>query len=280
MILPDIQRPLIMGIVNITPDSFSDGGIYLERDSAVNHALEMVSVGADILDIGGESTRPGSDHVSADLQSKRVLPVIEELFKSLPGHYPVSIDTTLAEVAERAIRVGASIINDVSAGEDDADMFPLAAATGVQIILMHKQGTPANMQHNPSYKNVVEEVRDYLLLRASEAQRAGVKQHNILIDPGIGFGKTLEHNLEIMNNLKGFVDTGYPVLLGASRKNFLKKLSHAEDPRDLAGATCATTAMGVIAGVRILRVHDVQQNRQALEVAWALKESSTFNVQR
>lgn len=273
MILPDSRRPLIMGIVNITPDSFSDGGIYLERDSAVNHALGMVGNGAQILDIGGESTRPGSGRVSLNQQNERVLPVIEELLKSLPEGYPISIDTTLAEVAERAIQAGASIINDISAGEDDADMFPLAAATGVDIILMHKQGSPAIMQNNPSYKNVVEEVRNYLLERVAVARKAGVKQENINIDPGIGFGKTQEHNLSIMQNLKRFVDTGYPVLLGASRKSFLKQLVQAEDSRDLAGATCATTVMGVMAGVRILRVHDVKENRQAMEVAYALSVS-------
>lgn len=270
MILPHIRRPLIMGILNITPDSFSDGGAFLERDRAVSHATEMIEAGVDILDIGGESTRPGSERVDANRQIDRVLPVIEELFKSLPRGYPVSIDTTLAAVAERAILAGASIINDISAGEDDAAMFPLAAQTGVEIILMHKQGAPATMQEHPCYDNVVEEVREYLLVRAAAAQQAGVLQQKIIIDPGIGFGKTLEQNLQIMENLKYYVDTGYPVLLGASRKSFLKKLSHVENSRGLVGATCATTVMGLMAGVRILRVHDVKQNRQALDVAYAL----------
>lgn len=278
MMLPHIRRPLIMGILNITPDSFSDGGNYLERDTAVKHALEMVDEGADILDIGGESTRPGSQRVGADQQIERVVPVIKQLAGTLPQDFPISIDSTLAAVADQAIRAGASIINDISAGEDDAAMLPLAAATGVHIILMHKQGTPATMQAHPSYDNVVEQVREYLLARAAAARQAGIHEENIIIDPGIGFGKAFEHNMEIMENLTRFIDTGYQVLLGTSRKSFLKKLSNIEDNLGLVGATCATTVLGVMAGVRILRVHDVRQNRQAVEVAWALRERLTFNV--
>jgi dihydropteroate synthase len=278
MMLPHIRRPLIMGILNITPDSFSDGGNYLERDTAVKHALEMVDEGADILDIGGESTRPGSQRVGADQQIERVVPVIKQLAGTLPQDFPISIDSTLAAVADQAIRAGASIINDISAGEDDAAMLPLAAATGVHIILMHKQGTPATMQAHPSYDNVVEQVREYLLARAAAARQAGIHEGNIIIDPGIGFGKAFEHNMEIMENLTRFIDTGYQVLLGTSRKSFLKKLSNIEDNLGLVGATCATTVLGVMAGVRILRVHDVRQNRQAVEVAWALRERLTFNV--
>ena len=278
MMLPHIRRPLIMGILNITPDSFSDGGNYLERDTAVKHALEMVDEGADILDIGGESTRPGSQRVGADRQIERVVPVIEQLAGTLPQDFPISIDSTLAAVADQAIRAGASIINDISAGEDDTAMLPLAAATGVHIILMHKQGTPATMQAHPSYDNVVEQVREYLLARAAAARQAGIHEGNIIIDPGIGFGKAFEHNMEIMENLTRFIDTGYQVLLGTSRKSFLKKLSNIEDNLGLVGATCATTVLGVMAGVRILRVHDVRQNRQAVEVAWALSERLTFNV--
>lgn len=273
MILPRILRPLIMGIVNITPDSFSDGGAFLDRDRAVAHALELVQQGADILDLGGESTRPGAEPVAAEVQIERVLPVLEQLVQSLPEGFPLSIDTTLGPVAEAAIHAGASIINDISAGEEDAHMFSLAAAAGVDLILMHKQGTPATMQENPVYEDVVEEVRDYLLERAAAALSAGVKQENIVIDPGIGFGKTLEHNLLIMENLGRYVETDYPVLLGASRKSFLKRLCQRGEPGALAGATCATTVLGVQAGVRILRVHDVRENRQALDVAWALKES-------
>lgn len=273
MILPHIRRPLIMGILNITPDSFSDGGEFLEQDKAVAHALKLVADGADILDLGGESTRPGAERISADDQIERVLPVIKQLVQSLPEGYPLSIDTTLASVAEAAIQAGASIINDISAGEEDEEMFPLAASAGVDIILMHKQGTPATMQDNPVYGNVVEDIRDYLLERANMARHAGVNQENIVIDPGIGFGKTREHNIRLMEKLDRFVDTSYSVLLGASRKRFLKNLSNIEDSRDLVGATCATTVLGVTAGVRILRVHDVKENRQAMEVAWALNVS-------
>ena len=263
-----------MGILNITPDSFSDGGEFLDREKAVAHALKLVDDGAEILDLGGESTRPGAERIGADQQIERVLPVIELLVQSLPEGFPLSIDTTLAAVADRAIHAGVSIINDISAGEDDKDMLPLAAATGVDIILMHKRGTPATMQDNPVYGNVVEDIRKYLLKRADVARNAGVRQENIVIDPGIGFGKTLEHNVRLMENLNRFVDTGYSVLLGTSRKRFLKNLCQVEDAVDLTGATCATTVLGVMAGMRILRVHDVKQNRQALEVAWALKERS------
>ena len=278
MILPHTRRPLIMGILNITPDSFSDGGEFFDPDKAVAHALKLVDDGADILDLGGESTRPGSERVGADEQIERVLPVIEQLVRHLPEGFPLSIDTTLAAVGDRAIRAGASIVNDISAGEDDEDMLTMVAAAGVDIILMHKQGSPATMQENPEYENVVEDIRHYLLERVAAARRTGVKQENIVIDPGIGFGKTLEHNLRLMENLNRFVDTGYPALLGASRKSFLKNLGQVQDSRDLAGATCATTVIGIQAGVRIFRVHDVKENRQALEVAWALKEGLTFNV--
>ena len=262
-----------MGILNITPDSFSDGGKFLDQGSAVKQALQMVEDGADIIDIGGESTRPGSERVSASQQVDRIIPVMRELVRVLPDGFPLSIDTTRAAVAEEAIMVGASIINDISAGEDDLGMFPLAARTNTEIILMHKRGTPATMQDNPVYGDVVTEVCSYLLDRAAAAVDAGVDKHNITVDPGMGFGKTLEHNLQLLTSLDSLVATGYPVLLGASRKNFLKKLSLSDDSRELAGATCATTVLGVSAGARILRVHDVKQNRQALDVTWAFRVS-------
>ena len=273
MILSHIRRPLVMGILNITPDSFSDGGKFIEPDRAIQHAKRMVDEGADIIDIGGESTRPGSERVNAGEQINRVIPVIEELARILPAGFPISIDTTSARVARCAIDAGASIINDISGGEDDAAIIDLAAAAGVHIILMHKLGAPATMQENPVYEDVVEEVKTYLLNRAAVAEDTGVEKRKIIIDPGIGFGKTYEHNLQLMERLDRFTTTEYPVLLGTSRKTFLKKICQVDDTRGLIGATCATTVLGVMAGVRIVRVHDVRQNREALEVAWALRSA-------
>lgn len=260
-----------MGILNLTPDSFSDGGSHTDRGSAVHYALRMVREGADIIDVGGESTRPGSKPVAAAQQIRRVESVIAALRKTLPGEIPISIDTTRSEVAEAAINAGAAILNDVRAGRDDKEMFRLAARKNLPVILMHMQGTPSNMQENPSYTEVVGEVRSFLLERADLARHAGVAEDSIVIDPGIGFGKTREHNRQLMANLRTFVDTGYPVLLGASRKRFLSAINQEEEPRNLVGATCATTVLGVQAGVRIFRVHDVMANRQAADVAYYVR---------
>ena len=264
------DRPIIMGILNVTPDSFSDGGSHTDRGRAVRFALQMVSEGADIIDIGGESTRPGSQRVSATEQIRRVVGVIKSLRQTLPDYFPISIDTTLGEVANEAVEAGASILNDVRAGLDDADMFTLSAAKNLPIVIMHMQGTPGIMQDNPSYENVVEEIKSFLLSRAEAARSAGVNKRNIIIDPGIGFGKTQEHNLQLISNLKAFVDTGYPVLLGTSRKRFMGSICNEKEPKELVGSTCATTTIGVQAGVSIFRVHDVKPNRQAADVTRAL----------
>jgi len=267
------HAPLIMGILNITPDSFSDGGSYSEPDAAIQQAIRMVNEGADIIDIGGESTRPGAERIAAATQLERVLPVISKLREILPPAIAISIDTTLADVAAAAIEQGATIINDVSAGRDDERMFSLAAANDVTLILMHMQGTPGTMQDNPVYSDVVEEVYNFLLERADLARSAGVSRDNIIIDPGIGFGKAFEHNLAIIRHLHRFVDSGFPVLLGASRKRFLKTICANEHFTDLAGATSAITTIGVAAGVGVFRVHDVMQNRQAADVAWQIKQT-------
>jgi len=269
------SHPIIMGILNVTPDSFSDGGQYQNADTAVNHALQMVEEGADIIDVGGESTRPGSEHVNASEQKNRVLPVIQALKKKIPEKVLISIDTTLADVASAALDAGASIINDVSAGRDDPGMFKLAAQKQCPCILMHMQGTPETMQVNPVYDDVVEEIRSFLLERSEIAINAGIKKENIILDPGIGFGKTTEHNLELMANLHRFVDTGFPVLLGASRKRFMGALCAGTAAERLIGATCATTTLGVAAGVKLFRVHDVRENRQAADVAWTILNSTS-----
>ena len=261
------DRPLMMGILNLTPDSFSDGGSHTERGTAVQFALQMVREGADIIDVGGESTRPGSERISSKEQIRRVADIIAALRKTLPVEVLISIDTTLSEVANIAVEAGATILNDVRAGRDDNAMFKLAAEKGLPIILMHMQGTPQTMQNNPHYENPVDDIKDFLLERADAAQQAGIAEYNIVIDPGIGFGKTKEHNLQLMKNLDAFVATGYPVLLGTSRKRFLGAVSKEKNPKQLVGATCASTVIGVQAGVQIFRVHDVMPNRQAAAVA-------------
>jgi dihydropteroate synthase len=265
------DRPLIMGILNVTPDSFSDGGRYERLEGAVSHALRMVEEGADIIDVGGESTRPGAQRVAATEQILRVTEIIRAVRAALPPQVLISIDTTLAPVAEMALTAGAAIVNDVAAGGEDPDMFSLVAKHDVPLILMHMQGTPETMQQNPTYTNVVAEVRDFLLERAMLAQDMGVKREQICFDPGIGFGKTKEHNMALIAHLHVFADTGYPVLLGTSRKRFMGSICAETDSVMLVGATCATTTLGVMAGVKIFRVHDVRPNRQAMEVAWAIK---------
>ncbi len=265
-------RPLLMGVLNVTPDSFSDGGLHQDLAAAVARAHEMVELGADLIDIGGESTRPGADRVSQEEQLERVLPVIRQLQRELPAEVPVSIDTTSTVVANAALEQGAALVNDISAGRDDPGMFRLVAEAGVPYIIMHMQGVPRTMQDNPHYTDVVEEIRSFLQERAAAARDEGVMPENLVIDPGIGFGKSKRDNLDIIMNLERFTETGYKVMLGASRKRFMGSICDITSYRELVGATCATTTIGVFAGVSILRVHDIKENRQALDVAWALLE--------
>ncbi len=271
MSLLNYSSPLIMGILNLTPDSFSDGGRFT-HDSAVARGLEMVAQGADIIDIGGESTRPGSMRVSADEQNRRVLDVIEALRSRLPAGFPISIDTTLSDVAGRAIERGASMINDISAGRDDPEILALAGSSGVPLVLMHMQGSPENMQQAPAYENVVSQVKAFLAERIDAALYAGVKREALLIDPGIGFGKRKAHNLQLLAELQQIGDLGYPLLLGVSRKGFMGSICQVDEPEQLMPATCACTAMGIMAGVKVFRVHDVWQNRQAADVVWAVQK--------
>ena len=265
-------RPLLMGVLNVTPDSFSDGGLHQDLTSAVAHAHEMVVQGAEMIDIGGESTRPGADRVPVEEQLGRVIPVIRQLRQELPADVPISIDTTSTIVAGAALERGATIVNDISAGQDDPGMFGLVAEAGVPYIIMHMQGTPRTMQDNPRYTDVVAEIKSFLLQRAALARDAGVKQESLVLDPGIGFGKSRRDNLDIIVNLGKFTATGYKVMLGASRKRFMGSICDITEYSELVGATCATTAIGVFAGVDIFRVHDIKENRQALDVAWALLE--------
>lgn len=264
--------PQIMGILNVTPDSFSDGGRFSDLDAAMRQAEAMVAEGADLIDIGGESTRPGSDSVPADEQIRRVVPVIRLIHEQYP-QLTISIDTTLATVAEAAVSAGAAIVNDVSAGGGDPNMLAFVAEAGVPIILMHSQGTPKTMQDNPFYADVIGEVEAALLKRIDAALAAGIRSENIAIDPGIGFGKRKQDNLDLLANLPRLVDLGYPVLLGTSRKRFMGSICNVSEPSELVTATAVTTALGVMAGVALFRVHDVKANRQAADVAWAIKQA-------
>ncbi len=268
-----INKPLIMGILNVTPDSFSDGGEYVSLNAALRQAERLLLEGADIIDIGGESTRPGSIPVTADEQIQRIVPVIQAIRQQLSKDVVISVDTTLSPVARAALSAGANLINDVSAGEDDPALLALAAATATPIILMHRLGTPKTMQDNPYYQNVVTEVLAALQTRIEEALAAGIKKAQIAIDPGIGFGKRKQDNLALLAHLDAFVATGYPVLLGTSRKRFMGGICDVHKPSELVTATAVTTALGVMAGVRMFRVHDVKENRQAAEVALAIKQS-------
>ncbi|MFK8027618.1 MAG: dihydropteroate synthase [Gammaproteobacteria bacterium] len=269
--LLDKQSPLIMGILNVTPDSFSDGGRYVSTRDAVARGLEMIDEGADIIDIGGESTRPGSERVDAVEQKRRVLDVISTLSQEINSDVLISIDTTLSDVAEAALDAGAGFVNDVTGGTDDAALMELVAERNVPYCIMHMQGRPGDMQNNPSYQNAAKEVKEFLLTQALKMQDLGLSKNNIILDPGIGFGKRTQHNLELLKRLNQICESDYSVLLGTSRKRFMGEISATEDPAQRMPATCATTALGVEAGARIFRVHDVWQNRQAADVSYAIK---------
>ncbi|MBL1142401.1 MAG: dihydropteroate synthase [Proteobacteria bacterium] len=266
----DKNMPLIMGILNVTPDSFSDGGKFTNIDSAVNHGKQMIDEGADIIDIGGESTRPGSKRVNVNEQIERVVHIIKAISETIPDHVKLSIDTTRSKVADAALDAGAHIVNDVSGGNDDPEIINLCADKNCPYIIMHMQGTPETMQNNPAYEDVVSDIKQFLENRIGDCIKAGINEKNIIIDPGIGFGKTREHNLTLLKNLNIFVDTGHFVLLGTSRKRFMGSICVVNTPDELIGATTATTALGVEAGVKIFRVHDVRPNRQAADVAWTI----------
>lgn len=271
----NIDKPLIMGILNVTPDSFSDGGRYTAVETALRQCEQMINEGADIIDIGGESTRPGSKPVTAAEQIRRVEPVIAAIRQRIAREIPISIDTTLSEVADAALQAGANIINDISAGQGDDNTLRLAAATDAPIILMHMQGTPLTMQENPYYENAVAEIMVALRQRVEAALGAGIEKTRIAIDPGIGFGKRKQDNIALLAHLSDFVAIGYPVLLGTSRKRFMGGILNVERPAELVTATAVTTALGVMAGVQMFRVHDVKENRQAADVAWAIKQASS-----
>lgn len=265
---------LVMGILNVTPDSFSDGGLYDNADHAVEHGIQMAEQGAAIIDVGAESTRPGSLPVPAVEQIRRAVPVIDKLVKQL--RIPVSIDTSDSLVAKAAIDAGASIINDITAFAD-ANMPRLAADRQVPVILMHMQGTPSTMQQHPVYGDVVEEVRDYLLQKAQQAEAAGIRREHIILDPGIGFGKTRRHNLQLLQKLERICDSGYPVLVGTSRKGFIGTLTNKTEAKDRLFGTAATVALAVAKGASVVRVHDVAQMAEVVTVTNAVMRPERFS---
>lgn len=261
--------PCVMGIVNVTPDSFSDGGRFLAPEDALAHGLTLVREGAAILDVGGESTRPGSEAVPVEEELRRVLPVVEALAGRVG--VPVSVDTARAEVARRALLAGAGFVNDVTALRGDAAMAEVVAEAGCPVCLMHMSGQPKTMQDDPRYDDVVDEVLRFLEARMAFALSRGIREEQILVDPGIGFGKSVEHNLTLLRHLDRLAGLGRPVLLGASRKRFLGVILGADPGQRMIGSV-ATTVAGLLAGAHVFRVHDVKPNFEALRVGLAILE--------
>ena len=265
------QRAMIMGVLNVTPDSFSDGGQFVEMDRALTHALQLIADGAQIIDVGGESTRPGAEAVSETEELQRVVPVIQRL--RARSEALISIDTSKAAVARAASEVGADIINDVTGGRADPVMMSLAAERGCAFIIMHMQGTPRTMQTAPHYDDVVVEVRDFFRQQYARALECGIDPMAIAFDPGIGFGKTLEHNLTLLRNLPQLRIKDRPLVVGVSRKSFLGKIIDSSEPADRIGPTIAMTALLRHAGANVLRVHDVKANATALRATEAFLET-------
>lgn len=265
----NLTRPHVMGILNVTPDSFSDGGQFHHLDEALYQAEKMIAQGADIIDVGGESTRPGAADVDVEQELERVIPVINALNQNFD--VLLSIDTSKARVMSEAVVAGAGLINDVRALQEDGAM-QAAAESGASVCLMHMQGQPRSMQHNPNYQHVVNDVRDFLQQRLQACEEAGINRQKLLIDPGFGFGKSLEHNYQLLSRLQAFHTLNVPLLVGMSRKSMLGKLLNREPDERLAGSiACATIA--AMKGAQIIRVHDVQQSADALKVVQAMNQS-------
>lgn len=264
------RRGMIMGILNTTPDSFFDGGRHQEQENALNHARRMIAEGAAIIDVGGESTRPGAAPVAVAEEWARVVPLIERLRRE--SDILISVDTMKADIAEAAVKAGAHIINDVSALRADPRMLEVVQQSGAGLIVMHMQGTPQTMQTAPTYQNVVEEVRGFLARCLEECGQAGVAAERIALDPGIGFGKTVAHNLSLLREIETFATLGRPILIGASRKSFLGKIIGETPAIDRLWPTVALTALLRRHGVPLFRVHDVQPNREAMEMTEAILE--------
>jgi dihydropteroate synthase len=262
-------RPVVMGILNVTPDSFSDSGQFFEPAKAVQHARQMAAEGADILDVGAESTRPGSERVNPDEQIRRLQHVLPEVLRLGPI---VSIDTSSSIAAAYALDAGAAMVNDVTAGRDDPAILPLAAKRGCALVLMHMLGEPRTMQQDPQYGDVVAEVKQFLVERLAAAEQAGVERRMCIIDPGIGFGKKLEHNLLLIAGIGELARLGVPVMLGSSRKRFIGALTGQDQPAQRLPGSIAAALEGYARGATIFRVHDVAPTVQALAVAWAVRK--------
>ncbi|NQV44980.1 MAG: dihydropteroate synthase [Rhodospirillales bacterium] len=268
----ELTRPLVMGVINVTPDSFSDGGDAFRTDDAVARGLALMEQGATILDVGGESTRPGADPVSEEEEIARVVPVIRTL---VDAGAVVSIDTRHAAVMEAAIAAGATIVNDVTALTGDARSLDVVVESGVSLVLMHMQGMPETMQQNPQYDDVVGEVMAHLDAQVSTCEVRGVVRSEIAIDPGIGFGKTIEHNLALLKSLEAFQSLGCPLVLGVSRKSMIARLSKGEEPKDRVAGSVAAALAGISRGADIIRVHDVAETCQAIAVWQAIENADT-----
>jgi dihydropteroate synthase len=269
----DISGGVIMGVINVTPDSFSDGGLHLEATAAIEAGRDMLKIGADLIDVGGESTRPGADPVPAEEELRRVVPVVGAL---VAEGALVSIDTSKPDVAHAALEAGAEVVNDVTAAAADG-MADVLSRWAPGVILMHMKGTPRTMQQDPVYEDVVEEVAEFLGSRARHVTEAGVNPAAIAIDPGIGFGKTATHNLELIHGLGRLVELGFPVVMGASRKTFLGKVAGIDDPASRDGVTAVATALAFERGARVFRVHDVASSRAALRLATAIVDPQQWD---
>ena len=267
------SRTHIMGILNVTPDSFSDGGLYADPARALDHAREMVSQGADIIDIGGESTRPGADPLAEEEELLRIIPVIERLSSELV--LPISVDTYKSSVAKKALEAGASIVNDISGLRFSPDMARVIADYGAAVVIMHIKGTPRDMQVNPVYHDVIGEIMGHLEESAGIARKAGIDRNRIMIDPGIGFGKTLEHNLAILERLDEFRALGFPIVLGTSRKRFIGTVLDIAEPKDRIEGSAATAALGIQRGAHIVRVHDVGYMTKVARMTDAIVRANT-----
>jgi dihydropteroate synthase len=265
------KKTYIMGVLNVTPDSFSDGGLYLDKSAAIRRALQMVEEGADIIDIGGESTRPASEPVAIEEELKRTIPVIETLAKKIS--IPLSIDTRKSEVARRALDAGASIVNDISGLRFDTQMAKVVSEQKVPVVIMHIKGTPRDMQKNPVYEALIPEIMDYLRSGIGLAVDYGIAEDRIIIDPGIGFGKTTEHNLEIIHNLCEFTLLEKPLLVGPSRKAFTGKVLGGVPPEERLEGTAAAVAISIMNGANIVRVHDVKEMVKVAKVSDAIKRT-------
>ena len=266
----ELDQPCIMGILNLTPDSFSDGGLFIKKDNAIKHVTQMINDGAQIIDIGGESTRPGAEEVSVDEECRRVIPVIEAIREI--SDIPISIDTSKTEVMQQAISSGASMINDVNALRA-AGAVELAAGLNIPVCIMHMQGLPRTMQHTPQYKDVVQEVKSFLKERIEVCINAGIKRSNIIIDPGFGFGKTLEHNLSLFKHLDELEDLDCPLLVGVSRKSMIGKVLDNAPADERLNGSVALATLAAWNNANILRVHDVKETAEALKLCQAVKEA-------